>query len=108
MFGASVVYVFLCRASELWVFPNGLYHLDRCLTKRDTQSRNGRKVEPLISSEVGDGIEVTFRPSKSDQTRERAVVSRFRIVLGPKREWKGVEGFGTMISLLKRHSTLPE
>ena len=71
----------LCRASEIKAFGNGLVHSDFCPTRWDLVFLAGASRLAEDDGRVADR-EVTFRASKSDNKRLRAIVTRTSVTVG--------------------------
>ena len=71
----------LCRASEIKAFGNGLVHSDFCPTRWDLVFLAGASRLADDDGRVADR-EVTFRASKSDNKRLRAIVTRTSVTVG--------------------------
>ena len=67
--GLALSFHILCRASEIQAYGNGLVHPDFCLTRRDLVFFAGAFQLPWEDRRTADRVEVTFRASKSDNTR---------------------------------------
>lgn len=74
----------------------------------EVQFYNERAAVPIKKVEVAGRIKVTFRASKSYQSRKGSVVFRLRTTLGQKWDWKDAIGFEIIACLFKRYPILPE
>ena len=83
--GLALSFHLLCRASDIWAYGSGLVHSDFCLTIKDLTFFAGAFQLAWEDRRAADRVEVTFRTSKSDNKRLRAIVTRTRVTTGKER-----------------------
>ena len=105
--GLALSYFLLCRASELFVYANGLVHPHLCLT-RDCLAFSCGNVQVNIEDRArADSVKVLFVASKTDQNRESCTTTRVRMAEGAVVGKTPVGAFEALVELLDAHPRLP-
>ena len=105
--GLALSYFWLCRASELFTYANGLVHPDFCLT-RDCLTLFGGDVQANIEDRArADSVKVLLVASKPDKNREGCTTTRVRMAEGAEVGKTPVGAFEALAELLDAHPRLP-
>ena len=98
---------FLCRASELVAYANGLVHPNFCLTRDCLIFFRGDLQVNVEDRARADSVKVLFVASKTDQNREGRTTTRVRMAGGVGVGKIPVGAFAALVELLDAHPRLP-
>lgn len=105
--GLALTYFLLCRASELYAYPNGLVHPEFCLTRDCLTFFSGGVQLDVGDRARADSVKIRFEASKTDQNREGHTTTRFRSAEEDGIGKAPLGAFEALVELLNVHPSLP-
>ena len=105
--GLAVSYFFLCRASELWAYPNGQVHPELCLTRNYLTFVHGGVQVAVEDRSTATAVQVKCWASKFDQKRAGCTITRTRLEKETDARGAPMEAFEALLELLNVYHQLP-
>ena len=105
--GLALSYFFLCRASELFAYANGLVPPDLYLTRDCLTFFRGDVQVNIEDRACADSVKVLFVASKTDQNREGCTTTRVRMTEEAGVGKIPVGAFEALMELFDAHPRLP-